>query len=145
MMKETLRDRPLLLLTRFVLAGSFVAVGIHHFVNPTPYLMIMPPYLPWHLELVYISGVFEVMGGVGLLIPSVRRQAAWGLIALLVAVYPANIHMLMNKIYLPDMPKEEWILWMRMPLQFVFALGVLWTGELWPKRKTVMAPQSLNQ
>ena len=145
MIKETLRDHPLLLLTRFVLAGSFVAVGIHHFVNPTPYLMIMPPYLPWHLELVYISGVFEVMGGVGLLIPSVRRQAAWGLIALLVAVYPANIHMLMNTIYLPDMPKEEWILWMRMPLQFVFALGVLWTGELWPKRKTVMEPKSLNQ
>ena len=56
-----------------------------------------------------------------------------GLVALLVAVYPANIHMLVNEVYLPDMPQEKWILWARMPFQFLFGLGVVWTGGLWPR------------
>jgi uncharacterized membrane protein len=91
----------------------------------------MPTYLPWHLELVYLSGVFEVAGGIGILIPRLRKTAAWGLIALLVAVYPANIHMLVNEIYLEGMAHDKWILWARMPFQFVFAALVSWTGGLW--------------
>jgi uncharacterized membrane protein len=51
---------------------------------------------------------------------------------LLVAVYPANIHMLVNDVYLPDMAEDRWLLWVRMPLQFVIAAGVIWTGGLWP-------------
>jgi uncharacterized membrane protein len=85
---------PSLLIT----AGFFVFAGIMHFVIPKPYVSIMPSWLPtWlpsPLMLVYISGVFEVLGGVGLLVPAARTLAAIGLILLLVAVFPANVEML---------------------------------------------------
>ena len=116
---------------RWCIAAFFIGVGVHHFVDPAPYLAIVPPYLPQPLFLVHISGFFEVVGGVGLCLAATRKVAAWGLIALLVAVYPANIHMLVNEVYLPDMPREKWLLWIRMPLQFVLATAVLWTGEIW--------------
>ena len=76
---------------RWVLAALFVAAGALHFLVPGVYLRIMPP--PYPRALVYISGATEVLGGVGVLIPATRRWAGWGLIALLVAVFPANIHM----------------------------------------------------
>jgi uncharacterized membrane protein len=117
---------------RVLFALSFVAVGTSHFMTPEPFVSIMPAYLPWHLELVYISGLFEVLGGIGLIFPITRRVAAWGLIALLIAVYPANINMLMNDIYIGDMPRERWLLWARMPLQLLMALGVMWGGEIGP-------------
>ena len=120
-------------LTRWLVASSFVWVGVQHFVNPAPFVSIVPPALPWPLALVYVSGFFEVLGGIGLLSGRTRRPAAWGLLALLVAVYPANIHMLVNDVYLDGMPRERWLLWVRMPLQLVFALGVAWTGGLWPR------------
>jgi len=82
---------------------------------------------------VYISGFFEILGGIGLLLKFSRRAAAWGLICLLIAVYPANIHMLVNEVYLEGMRQEKWLLWIRMPLQFVMAAGVLWTANIWPK------------
>jgi uncharacterized membrane protein len=118
---------------RVPFALSFVVVGVLHFINPSPFVSIMPKYLPWHLELVYLSGVFEILGGFGLIIPMTRRYAAWGLIALLIAVYPANVNMLVNDIYLDDMPHERWLLWARMPLQLLMGLGVLWSGDIWPK------------
>ena len=118
------------LTARLVIGGFFISVGIHHFVDPTPYLAIMPPYLPAHLELVYISGVFEILGGLGLITIRYRTIAAWGLIALLIAVYPANIHMLINEVYLPDMPREKWLLWLRMPLQFILGWLIYWAGNL---------------
>ena len=131
---------------RWFLAASFVAVGVGHFTNPAPFVSIVPPYLPEPLALVYISGFFEILGGIGLLIPQTRRAAGWGLLALLVAVYPANIHMLVNEVYLDGMPRERWLLWLRMPLQFLMAGGVLWASGLWrPKersrpQKTLEAP-----
>ena len=132
-------------LSRLVVALFFVFVGLHHGIDPEPYLAIMPPYLPWHLELVYLSGVFEVLGGLGLLLKRTRRWAAWGLLALLVAVYPANIHMLVNDVYLPDMPEKRWLLWVRMPMQFVFAAAVLWAGELWPRAEQGAAQDEAGQ
>ena len=123
---------------RWLFAASMVAVGISHFTHPEPFLKIMLPALPAHLELVYLSGAFEILGGVGLLVPSTRRFSAWGLVALLIAVYPANIHMLVNDIYLDDMPRERWILWARMPLQFVFIGLALWTGGILGARSTEM-------
>ena len=96
---------------------------------------IVPPALPWPLALVYVSGFFEVLGGIGLLSGRTRRPAAWGLLALLVAVYPANIHMLVNEVYLEGMPRERWLLWARMPLQFVFAAWVAWVAGIWPARR----------
>ncbi|MBM64665.1 MAG: hypothetical protein CMH55_00340 [Myxococcales bacterium] len=117
-------------LARFLVALFFVSVGVRHFTDAQAFVGIMPPYLPWHLELVYISGVFEILGGIGLLIPATRRQAGFGLLLLLLAVFPANIHMLVNEVYFADMPKERWLLWARLPLQLVFAVAVLWVAEL---------------
>jgi uncharacterized membrane protein len=68
----------------------FVAAGTWHFIKPGFYLKIMPPYIPWHLQMVLISGFFEILGGLGLLIPQTRRLAAWGLVALLIAVFPGQ-------------------------------------------------------
>ena len=116
------------------MGGSFVAIGVHHFVDPAPYLKIMPSALPWHLGLVYVSGFFEIAGGLGLVIPRTRRWAAWGLIALLIAVYPANINMLVNDIYLDGMPQSRALLWARMPLQFVMGFAVAWSAGLWPRK-----------
>ena len=124
-----------LVIFRWLLALSFVAVGVENFRNPGLFVAIVPPYLPEPLALVYVSGIFEILGGLGLVVPQTRRAAGWGLLALLVAVYPANIHMLANDVYLDGMPQERWILWVRMPFQFVFAFGVLIASELWlPKR-----------
>ena len=111
-------------LSRWLLVVLFVAAGVNHFVFPKFYLKIMPPYLPWHLALVYISGAAEIAGGLGLLIPGTRRLAAWGLIALLIAVFPANIHAALHGVggSFPD-----WILWARLPFQIVFIAWVYWT------------------
>lgn len=81
----------------------------------------MPPYLPWHYALVLISGAAETLLGIGLLIPKFQRMAAWGLIALLIAVLPANLHMLMNAQLYPDIPVAA--LWLRLPIQ---GLLILW-------------------
>jgi len=120
-------------ISRLLCAGFFVFVGLLHFVNEETFLAIMPPSLPRPLFWVYLSGVFEIVGGLGLMVPKLRRIAGWGLLALLVAVYPANIHMAVNEVYLPGMDGEPWMLWARLPFQFVFAGWVLWAAEIWPK------------
>src|SRR5471030_1021204 len=76
----------------------FLLAGVLHFVYPKTYLRMMPPYVPAPLAMVYISGVCEILGGAGLLIPVTRSMAAWGLIALLIAVFPANVHMALHHI-----------------------------------------------
>jgi uncharacterized membrane protein len=121
-------------------ALSFVWVGISHFTHPETFLAIMPDYIPWHLELVYLSGAFEIAGGLGMLYAPTRRWAGYGLLALLVAVYPANIYMLTEEIYLAGMPHEKWLLWLRMPLQFVMAAVVIWVCELWPRKASTEQP-----
>lgn len=115
---------------RAIVGGGFIAIGALHFHTPAPFVQIMPAWLPWHLELVYLSGAFEILGGLGLLVPKTRRFAAWGLVALLAAVFPANINMAVNEIYLDGMPKAPWLLWARLPMQLVFALAVMWAGEI---------------
>ncbi len=84
-----------------------------------PYVAMMPAALPWHLALVYISGVAEVAGGLGLLVPRTRRAAAWGLIALFIAVFPANVNMAVNELPLGTKAVPTWALWARLPLQLV--------------------------
>ena len=100
------------------LAALFITVGIDHFVNPDFYLSIMPPAFPLHIEAVYISGVFEILGGIGVLIPKFRRFSGWGLVALLIAVYPANIYMAISPDTFPDIPVSA--LYFRLVLQFIF-------------------------
>ena len=109
---------------KWLLAAVFVGAGVNHFVNPAVYVRIMPPYLPWHLELVYVSGVFEVVLGVLLLVPRWTRLAAWGLIALLVAVFPANVHMALHADQFPEIPPVA--LWVRLLFQGVFVLWAFW-------------------
>ena len=89
-----------------------IAIGIAHFVDPEPFVRIVPSYLPAALWLVWISGAFEIAGGVGVLVPRTRRMASWGLIALYVAVFPANIHMAIHGIQLdPANPMPSWAPW----------------------------------
>ena len=102
----------------FGLAAFFINVGVDHFVNPEFYLSIMPPAFPLHLEAVYISGFFEVLGGVGVLIPRLRKIAGWGLVALLVAVYPANIYMAITPEAFPE--ASVTLLYVRLAFQFLF-------------------------
>lgn len=103
------------LLSKYALGLLFALAGLYHFVNPAFYLRMMPPYLPWHLPLVYLSGVGETALGLLLLVPKYTRLAAWGLIALLVAVFPANLHMAFNPQLFPDLSPVA--LWLRLPLQ----------------------------
>ena len=105
-------------LSVFTLSVFFISFGIDHFVNPEFYLSIMPPYLPLKLEAVYISGLFEILGGVGVLIASTRKIASLGLVALLVAVYPANIYMALYPERFPE--ASIYVLYFRLILQFFF-------------------------
>jgi uncharacterized membrane protein len=111
-----------------VAALSYVAVGVTHFTHTDFFLAIMPPYLPAHLELVLLSGVFEVLGGLGLLVKRTRRFASLGLVALLLAVYPANIHMAMNPELYVDLGATPTLLYLRLPVQFVFIGWAYWVG-----------------
>jgi len=94
---------------RVVLAGSMISIGILHFAVSAPFVKIMPSYLPYPLELVYISGFFEILGGIGLLLPPVSQAAAWGLILLFIAVFPANINMAVNNIDLSGIPDSSFL------------------------------------
>lgn len=116
----------------YIVAAFFVGVGITHFTNPDFFVAIVPPYLPAPLTLVYVSGVCEILGGLGVLVPATRRLAGYGLLALLVAVYPANIHMAMNPEQFPEIAPAA--LYARLPLQFVFAWAVWWATRP-PARK----------
>ncbi|TWU46638.1 DoxX family protein [Rubripirellula reticaptiva] len=109
-----------------LLAIFFIAAGTIHFASPGVYLKIMPDYMPWPMALVYLSGLFEVLGGVGLADQRLRRAAGWGLIALLVAVFPANVNMLMNADQFPAIPL--WALVARLPLQGVLIAWVWWAA-----------------
>ena len=109
---------------RILLAAIFIAAGALHFYTPGAYERIMPPYLPLHRELVYLSGALEILGGLGMLSERTRPAAGIGLILLLVAVWPANLQMLLDA-RAADNP-SWWIalLWARMPLQVLLAWWV---------------------
>ncbi|MGA2736996.1 MAG: DoxX family protein [Bryobacteraceae bacterium] len=109
-----------------VAAILYVAAGTLHFVKPEAYLRIMPPYIPWHRQMVLISGISEILGGVGLLVPAIRRRAAWGLIALLIAVFPANIYMATNPIEAGAVNIPAVLRWGRLPLQLLLVWWLLW-------------------
>ena len=102
--------------SKYVLAIFMIAAGIMHFANPAFFLKIMPPYLPLHKELVLVSGICEV-------IPKCSHLAAWGIIALMIAVFPANIHLFQNQDLMPASPIVHLL---RLPLQGVFILWAYW-------------------
>jgi uncharacterized membrane protein len=111
---------------RFTLAAFMISAGVLHFIKPQPFVKIVPNYLPYPLTLVYISGFFEILGGVGLLVPPVSSAAAWGLIALFIAVFPANINMAVNQIQLDGIPNSPTLYWARLPLQAVLIAWAWW-------------------
>jgi uncharacterized membrane protein len=110
--------------TKCPLALGFVAIGVFHFVRPDLFVRTMPPYLPWHYELVLVSGAFEVLGGIGLLVPRFTVPAAWGLIALLIAVFPANVHMALNPELFPEFAPP--VLYGRLPIQGALIAWAYW-------------------
>ena len=81
------------LLSIIIMGLFYISVGVNHFTDPYWFLQIVPPYLPYKIELVYISGLLEIILGFMLLLPKTRFYAGWGLIVLLIAVYPANIYL----------------------------------------------------
>ncbi len=101
----------------FILALFFIAAGANHFISPGTYLPLMPDYLPWHLPLVYLSGAAEMMGGIGICFRMSRRLAGWWLVAVLISVFPANLHMLINDVPINGKNVPMWIYWARLPLQ----------------------------
>jgi uncharacterized membrane protein len=110
--------------SRIVFALFFVGAGINHFAGTGFYLRMMPSYVPLHLAMVQISGVAEIVLGVLLLIPRTSAVAAWGLIGLLVAVFPANVQMALHPDTFPEFSPTA--LWWRLPLQAVMIAWAWW-------------------
>ncbi len=111
---------------RILLAILFIVAGALHFVIPEFYLKIMPPYLPFHLELIYISGFFQILGGIGILIRRVRALAGYSLILLLTLVFPANVYMLFNNVEQEGWTLFSFLLVLRLPLQLILIWWVRW-------------------
>jgi uncharacterized membrane protein len=107
-------------------AVFYVGAGTLHFLRPEFYLRIVPPYIPWHVAMVQVSGACEILGGLGLLIPPARRAAAWGLVALLIAVFPANLYMATNPVEAGATSMAPMLRWGRLPVQLLLIWWVLW-------------------
>ena len=106
----------------------FMGGGISHFTNTDFFVAIMPPYLGWHLELVYLSGVFEILGAIGILIPRLRQLAGASLMVLVICVTPANVQMWMNPELFPDVP--EVFLTVRLVLQLLLLWLIWWSTRV---------------
>ena len=109
------------LITVFMMSLFYIWVGINHFIDPAWFVQIMPPYLPMHYEAVYLSGFFEILFGIMLLFTGTRYYAAWGLILLLIAIYPANIYLAFNETPQKALQISAFAAsWIRLPIQFIF-------------------------
>ena len=114
-------------ISKYLLAIFIIFAGTMHFVNPAFFLKFMPPYLPLHKELVLLSGVAEVLLAVLLLVPQTSRMAACGIVALLIAVFPANLYLYQHQDILPATPIIHFL---RLPLQGLFILWAYWHTRL---------------
>lgn len=112
----------------YFMALIYVAAGVYHFVNPKLYMKIMPTYLPYHLQLIYISGVIEIVLGILLIPEGTRSIAAWLIIAMLIAIFPANIQMAIN--FWQKNSPSLWMAIARLPLQGV----LIWMAWLYTKK-----------
>ena len=112
----------------YLMAGLYVVAGINHFIHPETYLRIMPPWLPAHKLLVLLSGIAESLLGLLLIPLASRRIAAWGIILLLLAVFPANVQMMVD--YAKDNHPLLWLAILRLPVQAV----LIWWAWLYTKR-----------
>jgi uncharacterized membrane protein len=115
---------------RWVLTTVMVVLGGLHFAAPDAFAQIVPPPLPWPVALVWISGVFEILLGLALIPERTRRLGGWGLVALYIAVFPANVYMAVANVRVGDLPPAPpALLWGRLPLQVVFVLWALWVSK----------------
>ena len=120
---------------RLYFSSIFLFIGIGHFIFTDLMVQVMPSWIPFHRACVLLSGVAEISLAIALQIPKTRRLAAWGLVALLIAVYPANINMAVNEIttfegapsWFMEVPPAA--LWMRLPLQFL----LIWWAWLYTR------------
>lgn len=110
----------------YAIAALFVGTGLAHFVWPSIFVRIVPPYFSRPRLLVSLSGGAEVAGGVGVLMPSLRLYAGWGLILLLCAVFPVHVYMARHPEAFPRIPR--WALYARIPLQFLLMAWVYWAA-----------------
>lgn len=110
-------------ISKYLLATLMLGAGTMHFVTPDFFVKIVPPYIPFPKELVGLSGAIEILLGLLLLVPSWSRLAAWGIIALLIAVFPANIYVFQHQDLVPASP---WTHLIRLQLQGVFVLWAFW-------------------
>lgn len=108
----------------FVFLWFFIG-GLAHFVFTEAEMRVVPPYIPWPRAAVLVSGLFELLGAAGLLLPVTRRAAGIGLFALTLAVTPANVYMLQRPDLVGDIP--VWILIARLPLQVLLLALILWS------------------
>lgn len=111
----------------WLMGAFYVVAGLGHFVRPGYYLPMMPPWLPAHPALVFLSGVAEVALGVAVLVPSLRRLAAWGIILLLIAIFPANVHIALHDVPIGGASEGLGIWnWVRLPFQAVLIAWAWW-------------------
>jgi uncharacterized membrane protein len=129
------------LLVRILLAALFLLAGTVHLLKPGLFRPIMPPWIPAPMACILISGVAELLGGAGLLVPNhgVQTAAGWGLLLLLVAVFPANIYMAAAHIRVNGFPSHNWMSWVRLPLQPILMLMVSWSVGIWPLARILPA------
>jgi uncharacterized membrane protein len=119
---------------RLAMALALFFVGTDHWINPQRYLPMMPPWIPLHLELVLFTGAAEIAGGIGLLIPKLRRLAGAMLALYFVAVFPANIHNALNGLTVEGLPQVQWYYWVRLAFQPLAVWWALYSAQLvrWP-------------
>ncbi len=117
------------LFTILLMSIFYVRIGVHHFLDPEYFLNIMPPFLPYHLELVYISGFFEILLGLLLIFPKYRFYASWGLIILLIAVFPANIYLAQSEIAQQGLNVSKEVAIWRLPFQALFIGLAYWHSK----------------
>jgi uncharacterized membrane protein len=115
---------------RWILTSIMTVIGVLHFVADDAFAQIIPPFLPWPYALVWISGVFEIGLGVGLAFARTRRLSGWGLVALFVAVFPANLYMAIADVRVNGMePLPAIYHWIRLPFQAVLIAWALWVSR----------------
>lgn len=125
---------------RVILAVCMVVAGTLHFLVPDPFIKIVPAPLPEPAIIVYVSGIFEILGGLGLLVPPVSRRAAWGLVAIFILVFPANLNMAFNDIHIDGVPDGWWFQAIRLPFQGVLMAWAYWYArpEKNPKQVSIL-------
>jgi len=116
-------------MARWILAAGMVGIGLAHFFATEDFVRVMPAMLPLHRELVWVSGFFEILGGIGLVLPLTRRWAGWGLMALYICVFPANINMAILGLMPNGVDLPLWLLWARLPLQGVLIVWAFWVSR----------------